>query len=51
MESLGKKYKMAVLSGWANDISVQADNFDMEKLPGTLEYFPELVEKITEIAG
>ena len=50
MEGLGKKYKLAVISGWANDISIQADNFDMEKLPGTLEYFPRLVEKITEIA-
>ncbi len=50
IESLGKKYKLAVISEWASDISTQADNFDMEKLPGTLKYFSKLVDKLTEMA-
>jgi len=50
MESLGKKYRLAIISGWANELSIQAENFDMEELPKTLKYYPKLVEKIKRAA-
>ncbi len=46
---LGKKYGLNNIMDWAEEISSQADSFDMEKLPGSLKYYPELIEEIKKL--
>ena len=46
---LGKKYGLKILTSWADEISSQADSFDMEKLPGSFKYYPELIEEVKKL--
>ena len=48
IKALGAKYNVAVLTNWGDDLFKQANSFDIDRLPKTLDYFPVL---ITEIAG
>ncbi|MCP4344944.1 MAG: response regulator [Desulfobacterales bacterium] len=49
IRELGMEYKLDILRKWGDDLSRQADNFDIEKLPSTLKSFPELIERIGEL--
>ncbi|MCP4345078.1 MAG: response regulator [Desulfobacterales bacterium] len=48
VKELGTEYNLNILRNWGDDIYEQADSFDIERLPKTLEYFPGLVREITE---
>jgi len=52
VNQLGRLYQVSALTSWGASLFNQAQNFDMEKLPVTLEQFPELLKliagKITE---
>ncbi len=43
---LGVLYDVGMLADWGADLFQQARNFDMEKLPETLEYYPEMIKEI-----
>ena len=45
---LGERYHLPVLSTLGETMARQAEVFDMDNLPDTLEYFPELVQKIAQ---
>ncbi len=47
---LGTSYKLDMLADWGNDLLRQAQSFDVEKLPRTLDYFTELVKEISDVA-
>ncbi len=49
VRELGEEYNFDVFSDWSNRLFKQVASFDMEKLPGTLGYYPELVKEITEL--
>ena len=44
-----KKYKFKMLEKWAIDLKQQATNFEMEKLPKTMEIFPEIIHQLKQI--
>jgi PAS domain S-box-containing protein len=44
--NLGEKYNLDILTNWGNKLYNQTWRIDMERLPGTLEHFPELVDEI-----
>jgi CheY-like chemotaxis protein len=46
IKKLGEKLHMDMLKQWGERLQKQAGSFDMDKLPQTLDYFPELVKKI-----
>ena len=48
-EKLGKKYNIGPVRKWADKITSQADSFDMENLSVTLNYFPELIDKVKKL--
>jgi PAS domain S-box-containing protein len=48
IKALGTKYNVAALTNWGDDLFKQANSFDIDRLPKTLNYFPVL---IAEIAG
>jgi len=54
VNQLGRHYQFPPLAVWGSRLFNQAQNFDMEKLPVTLEQFPELLklieDKLTEIS-
>lgn len=50
IEELGRKYELEILLNWGEKISSQAENFDMDKLPGTLKYFTKLISEIKKLA-
>ncbi|MCP4109065.1 MAG: response regulator [Desulfobacteraceae bacterium] len=45
IKELGKKYDSDILVNWGDDLYRQAKCFDMERLPGTLDYFYEIIKK------
>lgn len=49
IEKLGKKYNIGPVQKWADKITSQADSFDMENLSITLNYFPELIDKVKKL--
>jgi len=46
MQELGEKYHYFPLKSWGETLYSQADQFDIELLPKTLEQYPELIETI-----
>ncbi len=48
IRELGQEYDLNSLANWGDDLFKQANSFDMDRLPGTLDHFPALVD---EIAG
>ncbi len=46
MRELGEKYHYSPLKSWGEALYFQADQFDIELLPKTLEQYPELIETI-----
>ncbi|MCP4110368.1 MAG: response regulator [Desulfobacteraceae bacterium] len=48
IKELGAEYNLDILKNWGDGLSNQAENFDIERLRKTLEYFPELVKEITK---
>ena len=49
IEKLGKKYNIRPVRQWADKITSQAESFDMENLPSSLNYFQELIEKVKKL--
>ena len=49
IEKLGKKYNIRPVRQWADKITSQAESFDMENLPASLNYFQELIEKVKKL--
>jgi len=45
IKGLGATYNIALLTDWGDEVLKQAKSIDMEKLPKTLGYFPELIKK------
>ncbi len=48
--AVGAQYDMATLIAWGNKLKTEAKSFDMQNLPDTLNQFPELIRKISQIA-
>ncbi|MCP4146690.1 MAG: response regulator, partial [bacterium] len=46
VKEMGKRYKLELLVDWADVVLHQAEIFDMEKMPETLAYFPELIKQL-----
>ncbi len=44
INDLGKKFKITQLETWAGVLLRQSQDFDMEKLPKTLGYFPKILK-------
>jgi len=44
---LGNKYNSTLISNWGNELSKQIKNFDIENLTKSIEFFPELIKKIS----
>lgn len=47
--SLGKGYAVGTLEQWGCRLKNQAEQFDMENLPGTVDAFPKILESISSI--
>jgi signal transduction histidine kinase len=47
----GEKYDLDILSHWGEQLMDQLESFDMEKIPGTLNAFPEVIKKIKNLVG
>jgi signal transduction histidine kinase len=45
----GEKYDVDILSNWGEQLMDQVESFDMDKIPGTLNAFPELVKEIKNL--
>ncbi len=48
IKELGVEYQLNSLTNWADKLFKQANSFDIDKLPETLDYFPVLINEITE---
>jgi len=46
---LGKKFQITQLKAWAGALLQQSQNFDMEKLPKTLDYFPKMLQDMQKL--
>jgi signal transduction histidine kinase/DNA-binding NarL/FixJ family response regulator/HAMP domain-containing protein len=49
IKKTGEKYDFSALTTLGENLSRQAETFDIENLPKTLEYFPKLVKEITGV--
>ena len=49
VDKLGKEYNIGPVQKWAEKITAQAISFDMEHLPVTLDYFPELIKEVKKL--
>ncbi len=49
VRELGKDYQLEMLASWGDTLTGQVKKIDMERMPGTLEAFPSLIEKIHDI--
>ena len=45
---VGKQYHVQPVQTWGNDLLEQAQSFDMERLPGTLNQFDEVIKNLSE---
>jgi CheY-like chemotaxis protein len=45
----GEKYDLDILSHWGDQLTDQLESFDMEKIPGTLNAFPEVIKEIRNL--
>lgn len=45
----GEKYDLDILSHWGDQLTDQLESFDMEKIPGTLTTFPEVIKEIRNL--
>jgi PAS domain S-box-containing protein len=46
---LGREYDLDSLANWGDDLFKQANSFDMDRLPETLDNFPALVDEIAAL--
>lgn len=46
---LGKEYNIVAVQKWADKIISQAESFDMENLPATLDYFKGLTDEVKKL--
>ncbi|MCP4132777.1 MAG: response regulator [bacterium] len=51
VREIGEKHKLDCLVTWGKDLFAQANNFNVENLPGTIAFFPELIKEVEKIAG
>jgi PAS domain S-box-containing protein len=51
MQKIGEKYGFVALISWAEDLSLQTQQFDMAKIPVTLKQFPHIVEQLKSISA
>ena len=49
VEKLGKKYNIELVREWADKVNRQAESFDMDNLPATLDYFKGLTGKVKKL--
>ena len=49
MRGLGEKHQYPPLKSWGEDLYSQADQFDIELIPHTLEQYPEFIQTIRSI--
>ncbi len=49
INQLGKKFQITQLKAWAGALLQQSQNFDMEKLPKTLDYFPKMLQDMQKL--
>ena len=43
IEEVSRKYRIDALTRWARELSMQVEQFDMERIPGTLRKFSEMI--------
>ncbi|MCP4106407.1 MAG: PAS domain S-box protein [Desulfobacteraceae bacterium] len=48
IRELGAFYRVDILTNWGDDLLQQAKSFDMERLPKTLDYYPDMIKKIVK---
>jgi len=48
VESFADRYGLPELKRYGTDVKRQAEQFDMERLPGSLERFPKLVKDLRD---
>ena len=51
INKMGSAYKVITIEKWGEEVFKQAQNFDLEKLPKTLDKFPDLLEEIRSYLG
>ena len=49
MQEMGRKYNYSPLVDWGERISVQAQMFELDTLPKTLEEFPQIIEEARDL--
>jgi hypothetical protein len=49
VEKLGKEYNIVSIQEWANKITGQAESFDMENLPATLDHYKGLTDEVKKL--
>ncbi len=49
IKELGIKYKYRPLQAYGKSLERQAQSFDMQNLPASLKYFPDMVEKLSQL--
>lgn len=49
IREMGTAYNVGILSNWGDDMFHQTKSFDMERLPDTLGYFPEIIKQIRDL--
>jgi PAS domain S-box-containing protein len=50
IKELGSQYGLNMLTDWGSKLFTEIRDYDLEKAPITLEYFPRLVERIAGLA-
>ncbi len=46
---LGEKHSLGIISSYGNELKSYVDNFEIEKISGSLERFPEIIKKIKSL--
>jgi len=49
IRALGQDYSLGLLTGFGEEVLIQAKSFDAEKLSGMMNTFPEMVRKIGDV--
>jgi hypothetical protein len=51
INALASQYELKILSDWGNKLLQQIQTYDMENAPITLEYFPVIIKKISDLVA
>ena len=51
MQALGNEYGYPPLTSWGDRLQQQANLFQLDVLPGTIEQFPQLIEEMRSFSA